>query len=348
MGQADRSESRGLLRQFGVTTSISLAISIVISLGGLAREVPWWIASLAFGLVIPIGVTVFQWVVPRLRTRSFLLTVLLQVLAATVCIGGSFMVALAICLAQLKSAPPVLPTLMRPAGYVPLILTILLAFVFAALNQVSRKLGPGVLLNWITGKYHSPLEETRIFMFLDLKDSTTLAERLGNLEFSALVKDFFADMTRPAMKTGAEVSHYIGDEAVLSWQVERGMLQANCLRFFFLMADSIAARAAYYQGRYGVVPGFKAGVHIGAVVATEVGEIKSEIVFHGDVMNTTARITGLCSPLGRDLLISKELIDAMGAPEGFAFEPFGAQQLKGKEQAVEVFGVTWNPDSRVS
>jgi adenylate cyclase len=34
----------------------------------------------------------------------------------------------------------------------------------------------------------------------------------------------------------------------------------------------------------------KAGAHVGRVVATEVGTIKSEIVFHGDVVNTTARV----------------------------------------------------------
>ncbi|MGB5850265.1 MAG: hypothetical protein WBH40_17380, partial [Ignavibacteriaceae bacterium] len=45
--------------------------------------------------------------------------------------------------------------------------------------HVSDKFGQGVLLNFILGKYHHPKEEKRIFMFIDLKSSTTYAEMLG-------------------------------------------------------------------------------------------------------------------------------------------------------------------------
>jgi hypothetical protein len=46
---------------------------------------------------------------------------------------------------------------------------------------VSRKLGPGVFLNWLFGYYQRPRTETRVFMFLDMRDSTKLAESLGDL-----------------------------------------------------------------------------------------------------------------------------------------------------------------------
>lgn len=57
-------------------------------------------------------------------------------------------------------------------------------FIALFLVQVGEKFGPGVPLGFLRGQYHRPKEEDRIFMFLDLKSSTTLAEQLGHLKYS--------------------------------------------------------------------------------------------------------------------------------------------------------------------
>jgi adenylate cyclase len=208
-------------------------------------------------------------------------------------------------------------------------------FLFA----LSQKLGPGVLRKWMLGHYHEPREEERIFMFLDMKDSTTLAEELGNLNFSALVRDFFEDLTLPVLQTKAEVSHYIGDEAVLTWTMEAGLANANCVRIFFEFEKSITRRKSYYIENYGLVPGFKAGAHCGKVIATEVGEVKSEIVFHGDVLNTAARIQGLCNQLEEGLLLSEELSRLLKLPPDLRAVGHGKSDLKGKAEEVEIVAI---------
>ncbi len=218
-------------------------------------------------------------------------------------------------------------------------LSITLFFAITMAHQVLRKLGGmAVVVSWITGKYHRPREEVGVFMFLDLKDSTPLAERLGNLEFSALIQEFFNDLGWAVFATKATVSHYIGDEAVIVWRPERAFKNANCVRLFFRMQEEIAKRAPLYQERFGVVPTFKAGVHMGSVVAAEVGRAKSEIVYHGDAVNTTARIVGMCAPLGRDFLVSKEIADRLTG-SGFPQESLGYHELKGKSEPVELFSV---------
>ena len=45
--------------------------------------------------------------------------------------------------------------------------------------EFSQSIGVGALSNFFLGKYHHPVEEERIFMFLDMKSSTTIAENLG-------------------------------------------------------------------------------------------------------------------------------------------------------------------------
>ncbi len=212
----------------------------------------------------------------------------------------------------------------------------------SAVYQVSRKLGPGVLWSWLTGRYHRPREEELIFMFLDMKHSTALAERLGNLRFSSLMQEFFVDVSEPLGCTKGRVSHYIGDEAVIYWKPAEGLRKANCVRCVQLLEATIAERRGFYLARFGAVPEFKAGLHIGHVVAAEVGDRKSEIVFHGDVLNTTARIVGLCSSLDCDLLLSKFLAERLTeAPPDVSIQSVGEHELKGKLEPVELFSATF-------
>lgn len=210
---------------------------------------------------------------------------------------------------------------------------------YTLLVGISQKLGPGVLFSWLSGRYHQPKEVERIFMFLDLRDSTGLAEKLGPLRFSSLIRDFFADITTPLLDHGARVSHFIGDEVVIYWRMNRGLEDQNVVRCFFAVRDEIERRAPVYSQRYGVVPTFKAGAHCGNVIATDVGQIKSEIVYHGDVLNVAARLQSMCKDEGCDLLISGDLSSRLNLNGEFSARNLGPRELKGRVQPVEVVAV---------
>src|SRR5215470_9571998 len=57
----------------------------------------------------------------------------------------------------------------------------LVSFLINFMRQLDRMLGPGRLLSLMLGRYHRPVAEERIFMFLDLNNSTSIAEALGPL-----------------------------------------------------------------------------------------------------------------------------------------------------------------------
>ena len=61
-------------------------------------------------------------------------------------------------------------------------------------------------------------EEERIFLFLDMRSSTHIAESLGAMKYSQLVQDCFADLYQAVQQTGAHIYQYVGDEAVLTWK----------------------------------------------------------------------------------------------------------------------------------
>jgi adenylate cyclase len=222
---------------------------------------------------------------------------------------------------------------------VMLIYLTVVSALFLFLRQVDHKFGPGNLWKLVIGRYHHPREEERIFMFLDLKGSTSLAERLGHVQFSRLIQDCFADLSVVGLYR-AQVYQYVGDEAILLWDVDAGLREANCIRAYFRFRDRLRERAAHYQREYGEVPVFKAGVNIGCATVVEVGEIKREISYLGDVLNTAARIQGKCSELGEDLLISEALHRRLERlPGDLEVGRMGEVALRGREQAVSILSV---------
>jgi adenylate cyclase len=204
---------------------------------------------------------------------------------------------------------------------------------------VQAKIGLRVLINLLLGRYHTPLEEERVFMFLDLRSSTTYAERLGNILYSSLIQDCFSDLTDAIKQHKVEVYQYVGDEAVLTWGIEDGLENLNCLRAYFHFTATLQERRAYYEAKYGLVPEFKAGVNCGVVTVAEVGIIKREIAYHSDVLNTAARIQAKCNEYGKELLISEYIEDRMAYTPDLVVELVGDIILRGKERSVKVYSV---------
>ena len=184
----------------------------------------------------------------------------------------------------------------------------LCSLLFSFVRLANDKFGNGVILNMLVGHYRKPREVERIFMFLDLKSSTTHAENLGHITYSNLIQDCFFYLNRIVKKHNAEIYQYVGDEAVLSWKLKKGMNKADCINLFFDFEKNLRRHTKYYKKKYGLVPEFKAGIHAGEIIIAEVGTVKKELAYHGDVINTTARIQSQCNDYNESLLISEELL----------------------------------------
>ncbi|MEM6805416.1 MAG: adenylate/guanylate cyclase domain-containing protein, partial [Bacteroidota bacterium] len=194
--------------------------------------------------------------------------------------------------------------------------------------------------NMLRGKYHRPREEERIFMFIDLKSSTTIAEELGNIRYSKFIQDCFIDLNEIFPKYDARVYQYVGDEAVLTWHPQRGLTEHKCIACFEAFSERLAEKRDYYIKTYGHAPEFKAGAHAGPIVITEVGIVKKELAYHGDVINTTARIQSMCNTFDQKLLISQELLDKLPGKDKLSYAFQSKLQLRGKNQETAIYSVT--------
>ena len=204
-------------------------------------------------------------------------------------------------------------------------------------TEVSMNIGHEVLNNFLTGKYHRPIQENRIFMFLDMKSSTTIAEKLGHVRYFEMLSDYYSDLSVPIIQYHGEIYQYVGDEIIISWKLHNGLLQNNCIRCFYAMKKVLLQNSEEYQDKFGLTPSFKAGFHYGSVTTGEIGVIKKDIIFTGDVLNTTARIQSLCNELQVELLISGDLISKLNLAAEFRSESFGEKVLRGRDEKIEVF-----------
>lgn len=216
---------------------------------------------------------------------------------------------------------------------------LIMSFLFNAYSMFDTLLGKNFLWKIFTGKYHRPFEEKRIFMFLDIKSSTSIAEKLGHKTFLSLLNDFFFDLAEPVAATNGEIYKYVGDEAIISWKANRKLHDAAPLQCFFDMQKRIARNSRKYFDRYGIVPEFKAGVHGGAVVTGEMGFIKKEIAYLGDVINTAARIQAACNDYGKKLIVSDQALEMLTINNQYFIGSLGDIVFKGKEIPVAISSV---------
>ncbi|SHG30641.1 adenylate/guanylate cyclase domain-containing protein [Flavobacterium defluvii] len=208
--------------------------------------------------------------------------------------------------------------------------------------EISSLLSSNFFYKYFTGKYHRPIQEERIFMFVDVKSSTTLAEKLGDILYSSLLQDLFNDFTDAILASRAEVYQYAGDEIILTWKSAKGIKENRCLFCFYLLKQSIKNKQEYYLKKYNTVPKFKAGMHIGTAVTTWVGKVKKEIVYHGDLLNTASRIQCKCNELNHDFVISETMKNELLENNSIKYTQQGEISLRGKAKPMQLFTVDFN------
>ncbi|MFT3682191.1 MAG: adenylate/guanylate cyclase domain-containing protein [Ferruginibacter sp.] len=205
--------------------------------------------------------------------------------------------------------------------------------------EVSENVSLSVLQNFFTGKYNKPVEEERIFMFLDMKSSTTIAESIGHIRYFEMLKEYYADLSDSIINYSGEVYQYVGDEIVVSWNLKNGLYNNNCIQCFFDIKEAIKREAQKYNERFGLLPEFKAGFHVGKVTTGEIGVIRKEIIFTGDVLNTAARIQSLCNTYKVDILVSGSLMKRLSLNSEFQVKSLGENELRGRGEKVELFTI---------
>lgn len=238
------------------------------------------------------------------------------------------------------------PDTARGSAVSPTLLIVVVALfvpAFILLVQMTRLIGQRTLRDIVLGRYHRPRAEDRFFLFVDIAGSTALAERIGPVAVHRFLGDVFRIASLPIDEHGGEIYQYVGDEIVITWKVAEARTRARPLACFFAIERALARTAPHFDRDFGNAPRLRAALHAGSVIAGEVGDSRRAIVYHGDVMNTTARLEAATRDVGRQFLVSGDALGRLEGIEAYAIEDLGLQRLRGRAAELRVYAVTAEP-----
>lgn len=203
--------------------------------------------------------------------------------------------------------------------------------------EINEKYSPGIFAKIFFGRYLRPREENRIIMFIDLKNSTPIAEKLGHQKYFYFIRDFIHHISMALLEYDGLIYQYVGDEIVVSWISNKGN-KDKCIQSLIKARKLIEKDSTHYRNTYGVIPEFRVGIHIGVVTVGEVGIVKKDLAISGDAMNTTARIRSASSELNQKFMASADFVEFAGLKD-FQVENMGDIDLKGKGEPLLLYAL---------
>lgn len=203
--------------------------------------------------------------------------------------------------------------------------------------EINQKYSQGVFFNIIIGKYLHPREEKRIIMFIDLKNSTPIAEKLGHKEYFKFIRDVIYCMSAGIAEHNGHVYQYVGDEIVAWWPYTAANAR-KCVNSIIEARKILNLNVEIFKRGYDIIPEYKVGIHAGIVTVGQVGITKKDLVISGDTINTAARIRSACTELNQKFVVSKEFVELLQMKE-WQSESLGLVDLKGKNESIELFAL---------
>ncbi|MBT7187639.1 adenylate/guanylate cyclase domain-containing protein [Candidatus Bathyarchaeota archaeon] len=149
-----------------------------------------------------------------------------------------------------------------------------------------------------------------------------------------LLNDFHGQMSDAVEAHGGQVLKFMGDGMLAVFEGD----DEGCKHALIAADDAACRMATINEGRLEVgEPAIRYGLalHWGDVMYGNIGSARRlDFTVIGPAVNLAARLEGLCSRLGTDLIISAPFAERCGEP----VQSLGSHQLKGIDEPVEAFG----------
>lgn len=209
----------------------------------------------------------------------------------------------------------------------------------------SGYVSPGIMtqiqngeLNTDRGGHRRPV----CVLFSDIRNFTTMCEHMEPEAVVGLLNRYFDRMVEVVHRHGGTVDKFIGDGLMAFFGAPNNLAHPEKCALDaghdMLMALKELNQELESEGRSPLHIGI--GLHSGEAVVGHVGSSeRHEYTAIGDVVNTAARVEGLCKELGYPIVCSQAVAQALNFPE--FLESAGEKAVKGRA-AVEVFG--WRPE----
>ena len=226
-----------------------------------------------------------------------------------------------------------------PEAYARLPKTLPLIFVVAAVGililRVIGFIGGKTLFHLLIGRYHRPVIERKVFLFLDMRDSTAFVQTLGPVKAKALIGKFLFDISKPVTDHKGDIYLYTGDGVIAMWNWSDAIRDRNIVRTVDAIREAVRVEAEAYRAAFGRVPEFRIGVHGGDVVISEQGDAKRAIGVYGETINIAARMEQTAKLRERACVFSADIVEQLGAAKE-RFEYMGEETVKGISAPIAI------------
>ena len=189
--------------------------------------------------------------------------------------------------------------------------------------------------------------EAVAFLIVDIRNFTLLSETLPPKELPSFVGSWFRDASAVIESHGGVIDKFIGDSVMAYWLGSGEAADPKLARGPVDSALELVEAARLYHGqliaRHPELA-FKVGcgIHMGEAMFGNIGgSSRRDFTAMGDCVNVAFRLESQCKALDREIVVSREIKDALG--DAYAFEDLGELKLKGKSHDVRAYAVTRKP-----
>jgi len=214
---------------------------------------------------------------------------------------------------------------------------ILLSLLIVMFLRVISFIGGKNILYLLVGKYHRPVWERRIFMFLDIVGSTEIVDSLGPEKSNLLFGKFMFDASKPVAENGGEIYRYQGDGFVATWNWDAGLNSAGIFKAVHDLYAAVEEERAQYENSFGVCPDFRVGIHGGEIITCEEGDLRRNIAFYGDTINIAARMEAKAKSVGMDCVVTSDIAMLHDDSAGRLIK-IGEENVRGIDKSITIYG----------
>jgi class 3 adenylate cyclase len=215
---------------------------------------------------------------------------------------------------------------------------VLIVCLFAVMVlRVTTFIGGKNIFYLLVGKYHRPIWERKIFMFLDINGSSKIVDVLGPEKSNLLFGKFMFDASKPIVNNGGEIYRYQGDGFVATWDWEEGMNPTGSFQAIDDLYETVERERPEYEKSFGVYPDFRVGIHGGEVITCEEGDIRRNIAFYGDTINIAARMETKAKEVGVDCVVTSDIAKQF-RDTACRLTTLGEESVRGINRKITIYG----------
>ena len=175
-------------------------------------------------------------------------------------------------------------------------------------------------------------------LFTDIRDFTTISERLSPEEIVDLLSAYFQAMNEVVQRHNGVIVQYLGDSIYAMWNAPTenpDHVGDGCRCTLALKAAIDAFNAANARaGKPELVTRF--GLHTGVAVVGSVGaEERRQYTAMGDTVNVASRLEGMNKQFGTSILASAAV--KKHCDRDMEFRSLGSASAKGRQEQIEIY-----------